>query len=478
VHNTNSPSVLPYQRGNEGPAMENEGNRRNELRRAPAGWLAFRRVAGRRLHGPWRAHGRRGGGAGCTAALGLGLMLCGSVANGQVTEASSTTVLRLQPDWAAGDKNNSFWATEYVTLSLRPFDVPGVQDLQLQLSAWGQAVTNSDGGMGDIDLWYLQGSVLDRHLTFTIGRQLIVGGAAKVFPLDGLNLTYVSNGGFGVSAYVGAPTAYKLTYPIGDFAFGARAFWRPTFGTEVGVSFIEVLNQGVVARQNLGVDARVAILPTLSATASADFSLAADRFVDAELTVSWHVLPTLELSVKAQQSEPDLYLPLTSIFTVFANTERTGVGGGIFWQALQRLSFFGNYEFLWVDGGTGNDVELGVTYKIARKSTVGFNCHLLFEPSNGYTDLRVWALQSLTEHIRLSADLDWVLLQNPVVPPASTQQASLLGTLSATWAVGSGWSLMLSSTVGSTPLNQTEFTVTGKVGYDFYSMLGGAKAPQ
>ena len=78
----------------------------------------------------------------------------------------------------------------------------------------------------------------------------------------------------------------------------------------------------------------------------------------------------------------------------------------------------------------------------------------------------------------MSADLDWVLLQNPVVPPASTQQASLLGTLSATWAVGSGWSLMLSSTVGSTPLNQTEFTVTGKVGYDFYSMLGGAKATQ
>ncbi|MGO8968134.1 MAG: hypothetical protein ACLQDQ_00985 [Myxococcaceae bacterium] len=386
-------------------------------------------------------------------------------------------MLRLMPDWYAGEKNNSFWATEYVSLSMRGFDVPGVQDLQFQLSAWGQAATNPDGGLGDIDLWYLQGSVLDRHLTFTIGRQLVVGGAAKVFPLDGLNATVVSNGGFGLSAYVGAPTAYKLTVPIGDFAFGARAFWRPSYGTEVGVSFIEVLNQGAIARQNLGVDTRVVILPKLSATASADFSLAAGRLVDAELTVSWHILPTLELSAKAERTEPDLYLPLTSIFTVFANTERTGVGGGLFWQALQRLSFYGNYQYLWVDGGTGNDLELGVTYRIGRQSTAGFNCHLLFEPMNGYTDLRAWALQYLTEQVRLSADLDWVLLQNPLVQPASTQQASLLGTLSATWVVGSGWSLMLSSTVGSTPTNQTDFTVTGKVGYDFYSMLS-TKAPK
>ena len=457
--------------------MENEGDRHNEQCRASVNRRLLRRLAGPRLYWPWCALGHRGGGVSFAAALGLGLTLWAPVAAAQVTEASSTTVLRLAPDWSAGDKNNSFWATEYVSLSMRAIDVPGIQDLRLQLSAWGQAATNPDGGIGDIDLWYLQGSALHRHLTFTVGRQLVIGGAAKVFPLDGLNATVVSDGGFGLSAYVGAPTASKLTYPIGDFAFGGRAFWRPSYGTEVGVSFIEVLKQGALARQNLGVDARVVILPSLSATASADFSLAATRLVDAELTVSWHVLPTLELSAKAQQSEPDLYLPLTSIFTVFANTEREGVGGGLFWQALQRLSFFGNYEYLWVDGGTGNDVELGVAYRISRKSTAGFNCHLLFVPLNGYTDLRAWAVQYLTEHVRLSADLDWILLQHPLVQPASTQLASLLGTLSATWVVGSGWSLMLSSTLGSTPINQTEFTVTGKVGYDFSSMLS-TKAPQ
>lgn len=396
----------------------------------------------------------------------LCLTLWAAVAVAQVTEANSTTVLRLAPDYQAGDKGNSFWATEYVTLSIRGIEVPGVQDLRLQMSAWGQAATNSDGSLGDVDLWLLQGSLFDRHFTFTVGRQLVVGGAARVLPLDGLNATVVSNGGFGLSAYVGAPTAAKLTYPIGDFAFGARAFWRPSYGTEVGISFIEVLNRGQVTRQNLGVDTRVVILPTLSATASANLSLEEMRFVDAELTLSWHV-GSFELTAKAQQSQPDLYLPLNSIFTVFANTEREGVGGGLFWQALPRLSFFANYEYLWVDGGNGNDAEIGVAYRIDRRSTAGLNCHLLFQPVNGYTDLRAWLLQYVTEQIKLSADLDWIVLENPLVSPNNMPKNSLLGTLSATWAVGSGWSVMLSGSGGSSPINGTQFTATGRVSYDF-----------
>ena len=399
------------------------------------------------------------------AAVALGLTLWAPAAVAQVTDVNSTTVLRLAPDYQAGN-STSFWATEYVTLSVRAMDVPGVQDLRLQLSVWGQAATTADGGIGDVDLWYLQGSLLDRHLTFTVGRQLVMGGAARVFPLDGLNATVVSNGGFGLSAYVGAPTAERLTYPIGDFAFGARGFWRPSYGTEVGVSFIEVLKQGNVTRQNLGVDTRVVILPTLSATGAANFSLAAMRFVDAELTVSWHV-STLELTAKAHQSEPDLYLPLNSIFTVFSNTERTGVGGGVFWQALPRLSFFGNYEYLWVDGGNGSDAQLGVTYRIARRSTAGLNCHLLFQPVNGYTDLRAWLLQYLTEQIKLSADLDWILFENPLLSPYNGQQHSVVATLSATWAIGSGWSVLLSGSGGTSPVTGTQFTATGRVSYDF-----------
>jgi hypothetical protein len=96
--------------------MENEGDRRIEQRRARVNRRLLRRLAGPALYFPWCALGHRGGGVSFAAALGLGLTLWAPVAAAQVTEASSTTVLRLAPDWSAGDKNNSFWATEYVSL--------------------------------------------------------------------------------------------------------------------------------------------------------------------------------------------------------------------------------------------------------------------------------------------------------------------------------------------------------------------------
>jgi hypothetical protein len=427
-----------------------------------------------------RAACRRG-----AAALAVLVTVWAPVALAQVTEASSTTVLRLEPDWRAGDTRVGLWGTEFVGVSVRGIDVPGVEDLRLQLSAWVTAATITETPerllAGDVDLLYVQGSFFHRHLSVTLGRQLISGGAARVLQLDGFNATVTFGKGFGVSAYAGAPTvapgvagagvnAYvaaptesRYVYPIGNFAFGGRAFWRPSFGTEVGVSFIEILSNSVVARQDLGVDARVAILSNLSLTASGVLSLVEWRVADAELGLSWQLLPTLELFVNGTHSEPDLFLSRTSIFSVFAYTERTGVGGGAFWQALQRLSFYGAYNQLWVDGGSGNQADLRVTYRYGRKSSVGLNGSLLFVPVNGYTELRGWVIQYLTDAINVSGDLDWQLLEHAL----NQTRDSIVGRASVSWVIGSGWSAMLSGSVGTTPLYLTQFTMTARVGYNF-----------
>ncbi len=421
------------------------------------------------------------------AALALLVTLWAHPAAAQVTEVSSTTLLRLEPDyWQAGNTRYGVWGTEFVGLSLRGIDVPGaVEDLRFQLSGWVTAATINGPSQellaADATLLFLQASFFHRHLTLTVGRQLISGGAARVLQLDGLNATVLIGKGFGVSGYVGAPTrappvagpgvdAYvqaptvtRGVVPLGNFAFGGRAFWSPTYGTEVGISYNEILNSGAIARQDLGIDAHVGILSNLSLTASGVLSLVELRVADAQLGLSWQLLPTLELFVNGTRSEPDLYLPLTSIFTVFAYTERTAVGGGAFWKALPRLSFYGAYNQLWVDGGSGNQGDLTVTYRIASQSTVGLNGQLLIVPINGYSELRGWFLQSLTDRVKLSADLDWQLLQHAV----NEGRDSVVGTASVSWAIGSGWSAMLSGSVGTTPLYLTYYTVTARVGYNF-----------
>ncbi len=404
------------------------------------------------------------------AALALILTASTPVAAAEVVDASSTTMLRLKPEWKAGDTRTGFWGTEMVGVSVRGIEVSGVDDLNIQLSAWGQVSSLENtiytGTTGDIDLLYIQGALFHRHLSLTVGRQLVSGGAARVLQLDGVNATGMIGKGFGVTGYAGAPTVSRFTYPVGEFAFGGRAFWRPSYGSEVGVSFLEILSDGVLSRQDLGLDGRWAILSNLSASASGILSLQQSRFADADLQVHWQILPSLEVFARGQHSEADLFLPMTSIFSVFANTNRDAVGGGVFWQATRRLGLYGEYQRLWVDSGHGDEAELRATYRLARKSTVGVNARFLYVPANGVTDLRAWFSHALTERIRLSADVEGTLLKDAV----NTKTESIVGTGSATWAIGSGWSAMLSGSVGSTPFFQTAYTATARIGYNFSTL--------
>lgn len=401
------------------------------------------------------------------APLALMLTVWAPVAGAQVVDASSTTMLRLKPEWKAGETRTGFWGTELVGLSVRGIEVSGVDDLNIQLSAWGQvsSLQNSiyTGTTGDIDLLFIQGALFNRHLSLTLGRQLVSGGAARVLQLDGVNATVMFGKGFGVTGYAGAPTVSRFTYPVGEFAFGGRAFWRPSYGSEVGVSFLEILSGGVLARQDVGLDARWAILSNLSATASGILSVQNARFADADASLHWQILPTVEVFARGQHLEADLFLPMTSIFTVFTNTNRDAAGGGLFWQASPRFGLYGEYQRLWVDGGKGDEAELRATYRLARKSTVGVNARFLFVPVNGVTDLRAWISHALTERIRLTADVEGTVLNAAV----NGKTNSIVGAGSATWAIGSGWSAMLSGSVGATPFFQTVATLTARIGYNF-----------
>jgi len=410
-------------------------------------------------------------------ALALLSILWAPVAAAQVVDATSTTMLRLKPEWQAGDTRNGVWGTELVGLSVRNIEVAGVDDLNIQLSAWGQLSSLKDsiytGTTGDIDLLYIQGALFNHHLSLTLGRQLVSGGAARVLQLDGVNGTLMFSRAFGVSAYAGAPTTSRFTYPVGEFAFGGRAFWRPSYGSEVGVSFLEIISGSVLSRQDVGVDGRWAVLPNVSATASGIFSIQEERVADASVTLNWQVLKDLEIFGKGAHTSPDLFLPLTSIFSVFADTNRDSAGGGLFWQITRQAGLYLEYQRLWVDGGNGDEADARTTIKLTRKSTMGLEARFLFVPTNGVTDLRAWVSHSLNEKIRLSADVEGTVLKNPV----NATGGSIVGTASATWAIGSGWNAMLSGSLGATPFFQTAATLTARIGYTFsnWQQKGAAK---
>jgi hypothetical protein len=54
---------------------------------------------------------------------------------------------------------------------------------------------------------------------------------------------------------------------------------------------------------------------------------------------------------------------------------------------------------------------------------------------------------------------------------------SIIGTVSATWLIGDGWSGMLSGSLGVTPFFQTRWTLTARIGYDFGALLAKKGSP-
>jgi hypothetical protein len=224
-----------------------------------------------------------------------------------VTDATSTTILRLRPEWKAGDTQTGFWGTEYVNVGVRGLEMPGVQDIRIQLSAWGEAATIT-GVTGDIDLLYVQGTTFNQHLTLTLGRQLISGGAARVLQLDGLNAAVAIGR---ASSRRLRPHQSRFVYRWGTSPFGGRAYeavlrearwacpsWRSSamgWG-QAGPGWMAVAAQSHPGSHRL----RILSLKKCASPTSTSRCLAASQ----------------ARAAKASVQEPDPFLPFTSVFTV------------------------------------------------------------------------------------------------------------------------------------------------------------------
>src|SRR5439155_7173929 len=153
---------------------------------------------------------------------------------------------------------------------------------------WGKAAAGDpmDGRHADADvsLGYLEGTLLSRRLALRVGRQLIIGGAARPTQLDGARVEARLPGGVGVTLYGGAPVTPRFAVHRGDALAGARLFWRPRLDAEVGASFVEGLDRGRSSRRDAGVDARWVPLAPVTLTGYGLWSLVEQRLAEVDVS--------------------------------------------------------------------------------------------------------------------------------------------------------------------------------------------------
>lgn len=374
-------------------------------------------------------------------------------ARADVVDASATTLLQGRQDPRDAAVHTVVPAFELVSINARDIKNPVFDDLNIVLSGWGGLTfgdpVDKELGSGDLDLGYVEGTAFKRRLKLRLGRQLVIGGAAQVMPLDGADVTVMPLEKLGVTLYGGQVVVPRFALPRGNAVGGARAFYRLTYETEFGASFIDVLEDGLQARRDVALDARYAPLNTLWFTGYGAMSTLEKRLSEANLTATWQPVALVQVTGDWARTAPDLFIPRSSIFSVFAEETHSEGGGSLTVNPVRALTLLGDYHAIKDDDGWGHRARGRVAYDfgVLRRSTLGVEGRLLRIPVNGYVEARVYGIQHLGQKLLATADADLYHFRDPV----NGQKDSYYATLTLAYDFAPDWRAALTGGLGETP---------------------------
>jgi len=417
-------------------------------------------------------------------ALGVALV-CGlagpTVARAEIIDASSTTLLTGRQDLRDGVVHTALPVYELVSVRASELRVPGLTDVNLIVSGWGAVAlvdplfdpegTARKRGLGDLDLAFVEGKAWRRRVTFRVGRQLLMAGAGRNWAFDGLSVTARPFGWAGLSANTGVPVTPRFGVDRGDFLVAARAFVKPAFDSEAGVSFLQVLDDGLVARRDLAADARVAPAPKipLFLTGLATWSLYEERLAEGHLAATYQWGPRMEMTGGYRRTAPDLFLPRNSIFAVFSQETRDEVGGYLYARLLPWLKTQGDYHVIVDASGTGHDGSAKITAAVPLLwgTTVGVESRRLVLPNTGYFMVRGFGQARLAHRLLGTLDASAYFLDANV----NGYGQSVHGAASLAWEIRPGWRVVGTGIGSVTPFAERRFEALAKLVYRFETQI-------
>jgi beta-galactosidase beta subunit len=399
-------------------------------------------------------------------ALAVALALDAAPARAEIVDASVTTLLAGRAD--ARDGRVYSVVPAYEMLQLRLDDVhTRYVDLRVVVSAWGEVAFGDprDGRTaGDVDIGYVEAAAFDRRITLRAGRQLVWAGGARVFQLDGGAARLRVYRRLYLDLYGGAPVTPRFAVKLGDAVAGGRASWRHSFDSEVGLSYLHVLDAGRVARQDFGADARWSPRRELAFTGYLLYSVPERRIADADVGATWQPIAKLDVRVNYQRTAPDLFLSRSSILSVFASETRDEAGGNAYVRPLPRLTFNGDYHFVFDAAGLGQRAGGRLTLNVGRafQTLFGVEGRVLTLPGNGYSEARLFCTHRLSRALLVAVDFDTYVLQQPV----NGATLSMTGTATVAWDFARGWRAVVTGLADTTPLVERRFEFLARLVYN------------
>ncbi len=397
------------------------------------------------------------------ALLALGL-LASPPAQAAVVEGAISTIMSGRADPRDGNVYTVLPLYQGLRLTLSDLQVPYVDDIRLEVSGWlGGFLGEPIGGQrfaGDLDVAYLEGKLGRRHVTVRLGRQTLTGGVARFSHVDGASVTFEGKG-VGLTVFGGVPVIPRFDVKVGDATGGGRLFYRFSYQSQIGLSFIHLQDQGRTGRQDLGIDFRAQLHRMVVLTGLGVLSLVERDMaeVDVAATIQPHRIVDVRLDYRHQR--PDLFIPRSSIFAVFSDSTREETGGLLEVRPMNRVSLVGDYHAIFDETGTGHRAGLKGLLHLgpAKELTVGAQLRLLHLPTKGYYEARAFGMLRILPTLQVTLDADTYIFEQPL----NGRSYSFTGAASLAWDFHPAWRAVASGAASSTPF------VDG--GYDFMIKL-------
>jgi hypothetical protein len=313
------------------------------------------------------------------------------------------------------ETDTAFPVHEYISVRAQRLDVGPLQDgLELEVAGWGRLWPTESKLEPALD-----GDVQTAFATLRLGpafarlgRQHVVGGAARFVRLDGFAVGAGLGHGLEAEGYAGLtvlprwdsrpgyhhlgseadmlrrdPEALQRPERAGHWLSGARFGYRSS-GFSGSASFHEQREGGELARRNFGLDARAR-----AAWASLGLSTILDtdafRLADARVWADLSAFDPLSLSLEYLHTEPALWLSRQSVLSVFS-TDRLDEAGGSAALTLSRAVRLEGAAFLSIyeAGRPGARSEGTLRLVPDERSLVRLSYVRVLAPHNGYHSLR------------------------------------------------------------------------------------------
>lgn len=417
------------------------------------------------------------------------------VARADVIEASSITLisagqqLRGNEAGLVPDLVKVATVYEMVSVSAREVRNPLFQDLEVSFSGWGSGDLQDvrwDAGTtgkltGDVTTAYVRGTLAKGVVQLRVGREFVAAGAGRMLQLDGGDIFLRLPAGISLSLFGGLPVAQRFSSrnttaswnPAGgDLAWGGRLGWSLALtgvagrGLDVGVSMVQVSNDSDPVRKDLGFDFRLQPVTLLTLVGNATYSLYAARVAEFNVTALVSATKALTINLDVRRYSPDLFLAANSILSVFTDTNRTDVGGGVRYQFTRTVNASVDYHALIQPGKTQGSTEtggeaIGRLEWAGQGARAGGEVSYLKTGETGYTALRAYGRKDFGR-LFVAGDLMDVMFKQAV----NGEKNSLTGSLSAGYRFARSWSVLVAGRAGVTPYFEQQADAMVKLVYN------------